>query len=432
MAVNNWINYAAIPAQKPIISDLLANVLKGYQMEREPTKIKQEEVMREFMNQIRGTEAKYSEPMAQESLKGSKLTNQGKQQALQKAIYDAALDRMINNAVGGNASPGAGMVTEGGGRGYIDPQKAGTGESNYSNQGSVPGGMSQMTSFGADPSESDKGMNPNGFDIPALNQNQRQNESAVQAEEPQQRMPETKRLASNEQQISEGNPNLYHIDKMYDENPLSRALLEKKGLKKTETTKIDSKSGSVTQVTKYPSGRTVVKQLTAGSPQDPNFVPLEKSEMASHQKVVSAIDNMMPLLAELSEMPHPERFVGNLFNPTSGAAYKAKTATLVDSVMAAFKLPSQKEALELAKQIVSKGTNESEQGYQDRIYNFMKELGDRRSYSTGAITRGIDIRNKETPKVPESVQTKKQFQSWLSKLNPHQRYLVKLSSEENK
>lgn len=62
MAVTNWINYAAIPPQKSGLADLFANVLKGYQMEREPTKIRQQEMMREFENQLKQQQAQYYGP----------------------------------------------------------------------------------------------------------------------------------------------------------------------------------------------------------------------------------------------------------------------------------------------------------------------------------------------------------------------------------
>ena len=53
MAISNWTNYAAIAPQKSGLDDLFANALKGYQMEREPQKMRDEAETRQRDNAIK-------------------------------------------------------------------------------------------------------------------------------------------------------------------------------------------------------------------------------------------------------------------------------------------------------------------------------------------------------------------------------------------
>lgn len=62
MAVTNWINYAAIKPMDSPFKDMFANILAGYKMQREPTKIRQEELLRELGNQLKQKEVEYYAP----------------------------------------------------------------------------------------------------------------------------------------------------------------------------------------------------------------------------------------------------------------------------------------------------------------------------------------------------------------------------------
>lgn len=82
MAINlpNFLN-APESAESPW-KNALENVLKGYKMEREPTKIRQEESERELANQLKDLEVKHKP-------KEYELTDQGK--SLQNALHSKAL-----------------------------------------------------------------------------------------------------------------------------------------------------------------------------------------------------------------------------------------------------------------------------------------------------------------------------------------------------
>lgn len=52
MAVNNWINYAAIAPQKSPLEGFFADILRGYKMQREPAKMDQEQKQRELVSRL--------------------------------------------------------------------------------------------------------------------------------------------------------------------------------------------------------------------------------------------------------------------------------------------------------------------------------------------------------------------------------------------
>lgn len=90
MAVNNWINYAAIAPQKSPLQDLFANVLRGYKMQREPAKMEQEQKQREYDNMIKAVQAQFAEPEAQAKLRllGAQAASAGGAAGLSKAKAD--------------------------------------------------------------------------------------------------------------------------------------------------------------------------------------------------------------------------------------------------------------------------------------------------------------------------------------------------------
>lgn len=158
MAINNWVNYAAIAPQSSGLGELFENVLKGYKMEREPTKIRQEELAREFDNQLKQQQAKYYGPNIESEigLRGAQGRLMGEQakyygpniqsemglREAQKGLYGAQGQQALANALkiqrmledlggGGQGSPSPFMntMTQGGGSdntqpsmGYQQPQ----------------------------------------------------------------------------------------------------------------------------------------------------------------------------------------------------------------------------------------------------------------------------------------------------------------------
>lgn len=59
MAISNWTNYAAIAPQKSGLDELFSNALKGYQMEREPQKMADEQESRMRDNALKAIQQKF-------------------------------------------------------------------------------------------------------------------------------------------------------------------------------------------------------------------------------------------------------------------------------------------------------------------------------------------------------------------------------------
>ena len=64
--------------------------------------------------------------------------------------------------------------------------------------------------------------------------------------------------------INEGNPNLYNIDALYQQNPQFRDYFNKMGLKLSRQVKQSPETGQVFYETTYPSGKTVVEAIQVG------------------------------------------------------------------------------------------------------------------------------------------------------------------------
>ena len=72
------IDYSKIAPQKPAIGDFLGNILKGYQMEREPTRIRQAEEAAKYNNMIKQVQAQFARPKSEAELQGMQLGNENK------------------------------------------------------------------------------------------------------------------------------------------------------------------------------------------------------------------------------------------------------------------------------------------------------------------------------------------------------------------
>ena len=59
MAISNWVDYSKIPNQESPWKNMLENVLKGYQMEKEPAKMAEEQKKRELATGLKDLELKH-------------------------------------------------------------------------------------------------------------------------------------------------------------------------------------------------------------------------------------------------------------------------------------------------------------------------------------------------------------------------------------
>lgn len=70
------IDYSKIAPQQPAIGNFLGNILKGYQMQREPTRIRQAEEAAKYDNMIKQIQAEFARPKSEAELQGLNLRNQ--------------------------------------------------------------------------------------------------------------------------------------------------------------------------------------------------------------------------------------------------------------------------------------------------------------------------------------------------------------------
>lgn len=73
MAISNWTNYAAIAPQKSGLDELFANALKGYQIQREPQKMRDEEETRQRDNAIKAIQQKFLPQEKQANLSRARM-----------------------------------------------------------------------------------------------------------------------------------------------------------------------------------------------------------------------------------------------------------------------------------------------------------------------------------------------------------------------
>lgn len=194
--------------------------------------------------------------------------------------------------------------------------------------------------------------------------------------------------------ITPGTPRLEAIDNLYDQNPLSREYLEKKGFKKKTEVKFDPKTGQTRILTTYPSGK-VTLQLVGSAAKGEDGIPLTNAVITQHQKTISAIDNVIPTLEEIKEKSNfPITNLGAL-RSTGGsrdyADYQSLVGESLDKLMSAFNLPRQKESIETVRHMVERRSGETVSDYKNRISSLIKKLEKQKNYSASEIKRSNKI-----------------------------------------
>lgn len=210
----------------------------------------------------------------------------------------------------------------------------------------------------------------------------------------------------NEVVITKGAPQLAGIDAMYDSNPLSRAFLEKKGYKKSQEVKFDNKTGRTTIITKYPSGKVTV-QASAAPPPSGEGIPLTNAMITRHQKMISSIDNALPIIQQIIDRgakpkglaakwePYPRNsWIGLGVIPgfqSSSTDYEALVSSALDSLIGAYGLPSTNEGIETVKKQLLIGHGETDSRYRNRLKNLITDLKRRKSYSSNEVKKSNNI-----------------------------------------
>lgn len=337
------------------IGDALQNVLAGYEGSQRPKQLQQEAEARQYDNMIKAIQAKFAEPTAQAHL--NQLRLQG-----QKAQQEAQQEELFRKLLAGEAVAPPGQ-TQG------QQQSEQPSPLNYEAGGGMP-----LYREGAQ-------------SAPAMGQ---QSQTAQQ----------NPLGGAPEQVVSQGSPHLYNVDKMYDEQPLSRAFLEKKGLKKKQDVKFDAKTGQTTVMTTWPSGKITVQTLgsIAGTNGQGDNMPLTTAARTLNQNMVGAVTNAIPLVDKLASFNTPVKGIP-WTQADNKAKYESLTNQLSDQLMTALNLPKTNESLNLVKSMTQRHFMESDKAYHARMRALKEDLNARKKYAQGALKGGVKV--SETVKVTE-------------------------------
>ncbi len=189
--------------------------------------------------------------------------------------------------------------------------------------------------------------------------------------------------------VNPGNPNLYHLDEIYNSDPRARQYLDKKGFKQTRTTKYDPKTGTTSVITQYPSGKIVVEANKSAST---GFVPLTEKTKSTQQNIVTGIDSAVPALKKILDLDIPKQGAWNIFSPQNQATYSALSGGAIDSLVAGLGLPKIQSSTDLVKDMVHRKANESESHYKDRIRDLLTDLSLRKNRAIQTLQQGLSLK----------------------------------------
>lgn len=197
------------------------------------------------------------------------------------------------------------------------------------------------------------------------------------------------------QVITQGEPRLAAIDALYDRNPLSRALLEKKGFKKKTEVKFDQKTGQTRILTTYPSGKVTLQLASPGGTAG-DGIPLTNKMISKHQNIISSVDVALPILDKIlnlkgfSAYPLSSLGIPSVFG-NKQAKYDSLVNQALDSLMGAFGLPLSNEGLKTVKDQLEIRHFETPGAYRKRITKLVEELKSRKAYSSEQVKKSNKI-----------------------------------------
>jgi hypothetical protein len=211
--------------------------------------------------------------------------------------------------------------------------------------------------------------------------------------------------SSSEIVLSKGSPHLAGIDAMYDNNPLSRAFLEKKGFKKSEDIKYDTKTGKTILITKYPSGKKTVRTVVpTGSQAEENGIPLTKPVLNKVVNQIRGTDAVMPYIDKILEMGdikfdkkgNPIGSGGKnelphfSYLPTDAHAnYQSTISEALEKYMASTGLNATDLSTKKTEEILQRHFGESTNNYLKRLHNKKKEMMEDRKRNVAMVTKGL-------------------------------------------
>lgn len=316
----------------------LANQLASLKLQQAPQEFQTSQAGAQLMNALRQSQLKYADPEAQARL-GLLASQQqsaaaNAQRILAQLEQEKAFRDMFSQATGGGQAAG------------LAP-----GQQGISGEAQFPGAQASAA------------------------------QQAAKAQAP-----------SNAVVASAGNPSMYNVDQLYDQNPLSRAFLEKQGFKKTQSIQRDPATGATNVITTFPSGKVTIQE----SPKvESEFSAPTRSTISDNQAILRGIDNTIPVIDKLKKMEAPSAVFGSYTSPTKMAEYNAMTGAVTDTLVSAMGLPKTNESISLVKQMITRQKGESQEGYKQRLDKLREELIDRKKISMQQLKQGNKIIEKE-------------------------------------
>ncbi len=192
--------------------------------------------------------------------------------------------------------------------------------------------------------------------------------------------------------VHPGNANLYHIDEMYDKDPLAQKFLEKRGFKKTQVTKYDPKTGLTSVVTTSPSGKVQVS--TSGTKSSNGASPLTNSTRSKLQIQKQAIPQLKALIKQLKDAPSPFEpelpfGIGNLYRASDRANYHSLVNTGKDLFVKSKGINATDKTLETGEKVLARGKLETDKAYHKRLDDLDRLLDDDARDINQALDKGI-------------------------------------------
>jgi len=111
--------------------------------------------------------------------------------------------------------------------------------------------------------------------------------------------------------------------------------------------------------------------------------------LTQSQQSVQGIDTVLPMLDDLISSKNIPGIMN--FNPNKNAAYKAKTSSMIDTLVAAQQLPKVQASIDLVEEQVRRKSGESVDNYKSRLKDLKKDLISRRKMAKSVVdTRKIN------------------------------------------
>ncbi len=273
---------------------------------------------------------------------------------LKQALMDLHQNEWLNNALNGGSTSAMPSETQSTSMPSIPPEAPTNAGRNVSYEGPGPnyGVPTARNTF--------PGRFPASQQAPSLRENVAQGMGGAA-------MPAAEAL-QEAKVLTEGNPSLAHVDKLYDENPYARLALEKKGFKKTQTVKVDPRTGLSSVVTTYPSGKVEVRSTSNAT----GDVPLTNALKTLHQNIISGAPKAEKMIDDLIESPSPLGIPG--FKPDQQARHKALVNAAAETYAKAKGWPNTNESIHRATTILGRGTLESDAAYRERLKSLKSSL----------------------------------------------------------